>query len=109
MISTQVLMQVSVNFHRINILATTALLLVLSASWLDGSACAQSTDIASPTAVRTNEVLGTIAARDIGDPRLTDHFYAFSGRPGDLLITIDSRNINGDVDVFTTSGLRPLL
>jgi hypothetical protein len=59
--------------------------------------------------VRTNEVVGTIAARDIGDPRLTDHYYLFNGRPGDLLITVDSKNLNGDVDVFTTSGLRPLL
>jgi hypothetical protein len=69
----------------------------------------QSTDIAAPAAVRTNEVLGTIAARDIGDPRLTDHYYLFNGRPGDLLITVDSKNLNGDIDVFTSSGLRPLL
>jgi hypothetical protein len=40
---------------------------------------------------------------------VTDHFYAFTGTPGDLLITIDSRNLNGDIDVFTFSGLRPLL
>lgn len=76
---------------------------------LGSPARAQSTDISAPAPVRTNEVLGTIAARDIGDSRLTDHFFAFTGTPGDLLITIDSRNINGDVDVFTTSGLRPLL
>jgi hypothetical protein len=62
-----------------------------------------------PSPVRTNEVTGTITARDIGDPRLTDHYYAFTGTPGDVLITIDSRNLNGDVDVFTSSGLRPLL
>jgi hypothetical protein len=59
--------------------------------------------------VRTNEVAGTIVARDIGDARLTDHYYVFTGRPGDLLITVDSKNLNGDFDVFTTSGLRPLL
>jgi hypothetical protein len=70
---------------------------------------AQSTNISAPAAVRTNEVLGTITARDIGDSRLTDHYYVFSGRPGDLLITVESKNLNGDVDVFTTSGLRPLL
>jgi hypothetical protein len=29
--------------------------------------------------------------------------------PGDVLITVDSRNLNGDIDVFTFSGLRPLL
>ncbi len=70
---------------------------------------AQSTDIAAPVPVRTNEVSAAIAARDLGDSRLTDHFYAFTGTPGDLLITVDSRNMNGDVDVFTAVGLRPLL
>jgi hypothetical protein len=78
--------------------------------WLSpGVANAQSTDIAAPVPVRTSEVTATIAARDLGDSRLTDHFYAFTGTPGDLLITVDSRNMNGDVDVFTATGLRPLL
>ncbi|HAF14378.1 MAG TPA: hypothetical protein DHU55_05370 [Blastocatellia bacterium] len=70
---------------------------------------AQSLDIASPSPIRTNEVLGTITARDVGDARLTDYFYAFIGTPGDVLITVDSNNLNGDVDIFTSSGLRPLL
>jgi len=74
-----------------------------------GYGAAQSTDIAWPSPVRTNEVKATIAARDIGDPRVTDHFYAFTGTPGDVLITVDSRNLNGDIDVFTLSGLQPLL
>jgi hypothetical protein len=95
--------------RRVSRLAGIACLVAISVCYLGGIAQAQSTDIAAPSAVRTNEVLGTIAARDIGDPRLTDHFYAFTGRPGDLLITVDSKNINGDVDVFTTTGLRPLL
>ena len=73
------------------------------------SAWAQSTDVAWPSPVRTNQVVGAITARDLGDPRLTDHFYAFIGTPGDVLITVDSRNLNGDIDVFTFSGLRPLL
>src|ERR1700674_1338571 len=90
-------------------LASIARALALSLCCLGSIASAQSTDIASPSAVRTNVVLGTIAARDIGDPRLTDHFYAFTGTPGDLFITVDSRNLNGDADVFTASGLRPLL
>jgi hypothetical protein len=59
--------------------------------------------------VQTNEVEGTIAARDIGDARLTDYFYTFTGVPGDLLITIESRNLNGDLDIFTAGELRPLL
>ncbi|HEY0430605.1 MAG TPA: hypothetical protein VGC61_02270 [Pyrinomonadaceae bacterium] len=82
-----------------------ALLLSVAA----GNAAAQSTDIAWPSPVRTNEVSGAIAARDIGDPRLTDHFYAFSATPGDVLITVNSQNLNGDIDVFTLSGLRPVL
>jgi hypothetical protein len=72
-------------------------------------AVAQSTDIAWPSPVRSNEVRATIPARDLGDPRVTDHFYAFTGNPGDVLITVDSRNLNGDIDVFTFSGMRPLL
>lgn len=72
-------------------------------------ASAQSPDITAPTAVRTNEVTGTITARDLGDSRLTVHFFAFTGTPGDLLITVESRNLNGDIDVFTLTGMRPLL
>jgi hypothetical protein len=86
-----------------------AVLFAFSLGCLSRVAMAQSTDISSPSAVRTNEILGTIAARDIGDARLTDHYYIFTGRPGDLLITVDSKNLNGDIDVFTTAGLRPLL
>jgi hypothetical protein len=74
-----------------------------------GSSVAQSTDVAWPSPIRSNEVRGTIAARDLGDPRVTDHYYAFTGTPGDVLITVDSRNLNGDIDVFTASSLRPLL
>ena len=70
---------------------------------------AQSLNPAAPAPVRSNDVLGRIAARDLGDARLTDHYYAFTGTPGDLLITIQSRNLNGDLDVFTAAGLRPLL
>ena len=97
------------HFAKTNIswfLRTLGLLACLSCA---GLAQAQSADIANPWPVRTNDVTGTITARDIGDPRLTDHYYAFTGTPGDVLITIDSRNLNGDVDVFTSAGLRPLL
>ncbi|MGH9932229.1 MAG: hypothetical protein ACREA9_23755 [Pyrinomonadaceae bacterium] len=72
-------------------------------------AVGQSTDAAWPSPVRTNEVFGTVPARDLGDARVTDHYYAFTGMPGDVLITVDSRNLNGDIDVFTFSSLRPLL
>lgn len=70
---------------------------------------AQSIDLSAPSPVRANEVVGTIAARDLGDSRLTDHFYAFTGRAGDLLITVESQNLNGDVDLFTAGSLRPLM
>ncbi len=74
-----------------------------------GSVVAQSIDQSKPSAVQTNEVAGTIYARDLGDARFTDHFYAFTGTPGDLVITVEGNNLNGDIDVFTASGLRPLL
>lgn len=70
---------------------------------------AQSTDVASPTPVSTKDLVGTIAARDLGDSRMTQHFYTFTGTPGDVLITLKGNNLNGDVDVFTAGTLRPLL
>src|ERR1044072_4850508 len=73
------------------------------------SASAQSIDPNAPSPVRSNSITGRIAARGLGDARLTDHYYAFTGTPGDLLITINSSNLNGDVDVFTAGTLRPLL
>jgi hypothetical protein len=69
---------------------------------------AQSTDIEYPTPVRSGEISGTIAPRDLGDPRLTRYFYAFRGTPGDLIVTAESENLEGDVDVFTAGTLRPL-
>ena len=70
---------------------------------------AQSIEPNAPTPVRTSSVIGRIAARDLGDSRLTDHYYAFRGHPGDLLINVQSTNLNGDIDVFTATTLRPLL
>src|SRR5260370_21160648 len=70
---------------------------------------AQSSDQNLPTAVLSNEINGSIAALDLGDPRLTRHFYAFEGTPGDLLITLDSKNLNGDIDIFTSVTFRPLM
>src|ERR671927_483701 len=69
---------------------------------------AQSTDQNLPTPVLINEISGTIPALDVGDPRSTRHFYAFEATPGDLLITVNSRNLNGDIDVFTAVTYRPL-
>ena len=69
----------------------------------------QSSDQSLPTPVLSNEISGKIVALDVGDPRATRHFYAFSANPGDLLITVDSANLNGDIDVFTAITFRPLV
>ncbi len=72
------------------------------------AAVGQSIDVGSPTPIYANETAGQIAPRDVGDARLTRHFYTFSGREGDLIITVESTNLNGDVDLYTASTLRPL-
>ena len=102
-------MQIVVKARHITDASRCVLLLVACIAALGSIARSQSLDIASPSPIRTNEVAGTIAARDIGDSRLTDHFYAFAGTPGDVLITVESGNLNGDIDIFTAAGLRPLL
>ena len=70
---------------------------------------AQSSDQSLPTPVLTSEVNSTIAPLDLGDARVTRHFYAFDASPGDLIITADSKNLNGDIDVFTAVTFRPLM
>src|SRR5215510_8766908 len=70
---------------------------------------AQSSDPGTPAPIRRSNLQGKITARDLGDARLTDHYYAFTGTPGDLLITVQTSNLNGDVDVFTATTLRPLI
>ncbi len=72
------------------------------------AAAAQSTDQAFPTAVRANEIVGSIKARDIGDARLTSHFYTFNGDQGDIFVNVVTKNFDGDIDIFTADGLRPL-
>jgi hypothetical protein len=71
-------------------------------------ALAQSTEIDFPTPVRASEINGLILPRDVGDPRPTRHFYSLTGTPGDLVITVESKNLDGDVDLFTAGTLRPL-
>ncbi|HKS30488.1 MAG TPA: hypothetical protein VJS44_21860 [Pyrinomonadaceae bacterium] len=71
-------------------------------------ALAQSTSVDQPTPVTSNRVSGEITARDIGDSRLTRHFYVLTGTPGDLVVTVESRNLNGDIDLFQSGTLRPL-
>src|SRR2546427_6440837 len=74
-----------------------------------GTISGQSSDQNLPTAVLSNDVNGKIVALDVGDPRATRHFHAFAANAGDLLITVDSKNLNGDVDVFTAITFRPLM
>ena len=73
-----------------------------------GISLGQSSDQAFPTPVTTNEISGTIRARDIGDPRLTTYFYAFNGEQGDIFINLVARNLTGDIDIFTADTLQPL-
>jgi hypothetical protein len=72
------------------------------------SAIAQSTDSSFPTPVTTTEINGVIKARDIGDSRLTTYFYEFDGGQGDIFINVVTKNLSGDIDVYTADGLRPL-
>ncbi len=83
--------------------------LFLSLISVTGVCRAQSSDASFPTPVFTNEISGTIVPRDIGDARRTRHFYTFKGGEGDVTVTVESADLNGDVDVFTASNLRPLL
>ena len=69
---------------------------------------AQSTNQNFPTAVTSNEISGTIKARDIGDARLTSYFYVFNGNQGDVFINVVTKNLDGDIDIFTADNLRPL-
>lgn len=69
---------------------------------------AQSTDVNFPTNVTSNEIDGTVRARDIGDSRLTSYYYTFDGGQGDIFINVVTRNFSGDIDVFAADGLRPL-
>src|SRR4026209_196182 len=89
--------------HRTKLFVVTIFLLAVA------SVSEQSINPTAPSPVRTNSITGRIAARDLGDARLTDHYYAFTGTPGDLLITINGSNLNGDLDVFTAGSLQPLL
>lgn len=70
---------------------------------------AQSTNENFPTPVNANEISGTIVARDVGDARLTRHFYTFFVDNGDIDLKIETANFDGDIDVFEANTLRPLL
>ncbi len=69
---------------------------------------AQSINQSYPTPISSNEISGKIAARDVGDARLTSYYYTFDGQQGDIFINVVTSNFNGDIDVFTADNLRPL-
>jgi hypothetical protein len=68
----------------------------------------QSTNQNYPTAVTSNEISGKIAPRDIGDARLTTFYYVFNGIQGDIFINVVTKNLDGDIDIFTANSLKPL-
>lgn len=70
---------------------------------------AQSGEIEYPAPVTGSTVSGTIRARDIGDSRLTTHYWAFEGTQGDIFINVATQNFSGDIDVYSADGLRPLV
>ncbi len=70
---------------------------------------AQSTNLDYPTPVLTEQIAGRIRARDIGDSRLTSHYYIFETGTGDVVLNIETSNLNGDIDIYTAGSLRPLL
>ena len=92
------------SLRNLKLLAFTFVLVSLCAS----ISTAQSTDQNFPTPVHVNEISGVIKARDIGDSRLTSHYFTFEGGQGDLFINVQTANFSGDVDVFAMPGLRPL-
>ena len=86
--------------------ACAALAVALAATAL--CAAAQSSLLEAPTPVTSGEIAGRIPALDVGDARLTRHFYTFNARPGDLELTVTASNLEGDIDLFSAAALRPL-
>ena len=73
-----------------------------------GISNAQSASQNYPTPITTNEITGTIPARDIGDSRLTTYYYGFDGTQGDIFVNLVTKNFNGDIDVFVVGGQQSL-
>ncbi|MCA1622015.1 MAG: hypothetical protein LC795_22615 [Acidobacteria bacterium] len=86
--------------------ALAALLLLAGAA---ATSSAQSGEVSYPTPVFSGEVGGRIAPRDVGDSRRTRHFYTFRGTEGDLVVSLETSQLIGDVDVYTATTLRPLI
>lgn len=72
------------------------------------SAAGQSVNQSFPTPISESEISGVINARDVGDARLTTYYYVFEAVAGDVFINVSTTNFNGDIDIFSADGLRPL-
>lgn len=68
----------------------------------------QSNRLESPTPATGAEIAGRISPLDLGDSRLTKHYYTFGARPGDLELTVVADNLEGDIDLFSAAGMRSL-
>ncbi|MDQ4123715.1 MAG: hypothetical protein M3209_19935 [Acidobacteriota bacterium] len=68
----------------------------------------QSTNQDFPSPVLREEISSSIVARDIGDSRLTRHFYTFYAGVGDLVLNVETTNFNGDIDLFEATTFRPI-
>lgn len=82
--------------------------LALIVAGLSNAAAAQSNDQNFPTSITSNQLDGSIKARDVGDSRNTTYYFAFAGTNGDIFINLVTKNFVGDIDVFTQDGLRSL-
>lgn len=68
----------------------------------------QSSSLDFPTPVTSNDLSGSIKARDVGDARITTYYYWFEGSQGDVFVNLVSKNFAGDIDIFLQAGLKPL-
>jgi hypothetical protein len=73
-----------------------------------GSILAQSNSQDFPTPISSTEISAKIPARDIGDPRITTHFYVFEAGQGDVFINVVAGNFSGDIDIFQAGTMKPL-
>lgn len=80
--------------------------LLVSVLFLSQSLFAQSTDRQYPTPITTNEISGQILPRALGDSRVTSYYWVFDGTQGDIFINAVFENLNGEIEVFVTDGLR---
>lgn len=81
---------------------------ILAAMVFASQSAAQSSDVNFPTPLTSNTIDSTIKPRDIGDARLTTQYFAFTGGQGDVFVNVVTKNFDGDIDIFTAEGMRPL-